>query len=209
MPRCGVVAGQLEHRGVQRVEPGERDELEAVAEVAERLAEARDRLVVEVALPVERRRAVVREELARELLVDRLPRTRAPRRDRASRSRTRAGRRTARRRAPREIAASIPSRTRKKPSGVRSPVTNGSSFSSMSLVSSDALSASVRATSERRHVERRRPRAAPRSASARTGSSGRAPCRRDGRTSSPPRADPRSGRRPRPTRSCPSSARRR
>ena len=40
----------------------------------------------------------------------------------------------------------MPSRTRKKPSGVRSPVQNSRSASSMSLVSSVAESASVRAT---------------------------------------------------------------
>ena len=45
------------------------------------------------------------------------------------------------------MAASMPSRTRKKPSAVRSPLTNSRSYSSMSLVSSAADSASVRATS--------------------------------------------------------------
>src|SRR5439155_78250 len=47
----------------------------------------------------------------------------------------------------RAIAAPSPSRTRKKPSLVRSPVTNSASRSSTSLVRSVALSASVRATS--------------------------------------------------------------
>ena len=45
----------------------------------------------------------------------------------------------------RAIAASIPSRTQKKPSGVRSPVRNSASAGSASLVTSFALSASVRA----------------------------------------------------------------
>ena len=45
------------------------------------------------------------------------------------------------------MAASIPARTRKKPSGVCSPVTKGASRSSTSLVSRVAASASVRATS--------------------------------------------------------------
>ena len=50
------------------------------------------------------------------------------------------------------MAASTPPLMRKKPSAVRSPVRNGWSRSSTSLVSSVALSASVRATSERRHA---------------------------------------------------------
>src|SRR5262245_44018818 len=70
--RAGVVARELEHTAVERVEAGERDELEAVAERAERVLEAGDRLVVEVELPVERRRAVVGEPLARVARVDRL-----------------------------------------------------------------------------------------------------------------------------------------
>ena len=51
------------------------------------------------------------------------------------------------------MAASTPARTRKNPSGVRSPVMNSASRSSASLVISVAASASVRATSERRHAE--------------------------------------------------------
>ena len=47
----------------------------------------------------------------------------------------------------RAIAAARPSRTRKKPSAVRSPVMNSASYGSTSLVSSAALSASVRETS--------------------------------------------------------------
>ena len=43
------------------------------------------------------------------------------------------------------MAQSSPPVMRKKPSGVRSPVTNGASAGSTSLVSSRALSASVRA----------------------------------------------------------------
>src|SRR5690606_2079951 len=67
-----VAVRQVEHAVVQRVEAGERDELELVAHRAELALELRDRLLVEVLLPVERRRAVVGEHLARELLVDRL-----------------------------------------------------------------------------------------------------------------------------------------
>src|SRR5438105_8834848 len=47
------------------MEAGKRDELEPVAPLRELLLEAGDRLVVEVLAPVERRRAVVREQLAR------------------------------------------------------------------------------------------------------------------------------------------------
>lgn len=70
--RAGIAVREVEHRVVQRVEAGQRDELELVAHRAEFLLELRDRRVVEVLLPVERRRAVVRQHLARELLVDRL-----------------------------------------------------------------------------------------------------------------------------------------
>ena len=54
-PLVRVAARQLEHRGVERVEAGERDELEPVAQRAELALEARDRVVVEVLAPVERR----------------------------------------------------------------------------------------------------------------------------------------------------------
>src|SRR5258708_23686438 len=67
-----VTPREIEHRGVQRVEAGEGDELELVAPAAERLLEARDRVVVEVLAPVEGRRAVVGEELAWESRVHRL-----------------------------------------------------------------------------------------------------------------------------------------
>ncbi len=53
-PLLGVPAGQLEHRRVEGVESGERDELELVAHGTELLLEPRDRGVVEVSLPVER-----------------------------------------------------------------------------------------------------------------------------------------------------------
>ncbi len=68
----GVAAGELEHRRVERVEAGERDEEEAVAPLAERVLEGRDLVVVEVLAPVEGRRAVVGERLAGEAVVDRL-----------------------------------------------------------------------------------------------------------------------------------------
>src|SRR6266576_4839114 len=57
---------------LQRVEAGQGDELELVAQGAELLLEARELRLVEVSLPVERWRAVVGEQLARVLLVDRL-----------------------------------------------------------------------------------------------------------------------------------------
>jgi hypothetical protein len=70
-PLGRVAAGQLEHPRVQGVEPGERDELEPVAHCREARLELGDRVVVQVALPVEGRRAVVGEQLARERVVDR------------------------------------------------------------------------------------------------------------------------------------------
>jgi len=65
-----VIARQLEHREVQRVEAGERDELEAVAHGGQLALESGDLRIIELALPVEGRRAVVRQQLARELRVD-------------------------------------------------------------------------------------------------------------------------------------------
>src|SRR6185369_5438086 len=51
--------------------PGERDELEPVAHRSQLALESRDRPVVEILLPVERRRAVVREHLPRIFRLDR------------------------------------------------------------------------------------------------------------------------------------------
>jgi hypothetical protein len=56
---------------VERVEAGERDELEPVSQACEIALEARDLGVRQVLAPVERPRTVVREELARIALVDR------------------------------------------------------------------------------------------------------------------------------------------
>ena len=67
-----ISARQLEHAVVELVEPGERDELERVAHGAQLALELGDRGGVELLAPVERRRAVVRETLARELGMDRL-----------------------------------------------------------------------------------------------------------------------------------------
>src|SRR5205823_12126193 len=67
-----VTAGELEHRRVEGVEARERDEEEAVAPLAQRVLERRDLVVLEMLPPVERRRAVVGERLAREALVYRL-----------------------------------------------------------------------------------------------------------------------------------------
>ncbi|CUJ65274.1 Uncharacterised protein [Achromobacter xylosoxidans] len=68
----GVAVGQFEHAVVQRVEAGQRDELELVAHGAQLALELGDGGVVQVLLPVERRRAVVRQQLARELAMDRV-----------------------------------------------------------------------------------------------------------------------------------------
>src|SRR6516162_3605302 len=59
-----VAARQLEHRVVECVESGERDELEAITHRRELALELRDGGVVELSLPVEGGRAVVGEELA-------------------------------------------------------------------------------------------------------------------------------------------------
>src|SRR6516162_2868114 len=58
---AGVAVGQIEHRVVQRVEARQRDELELESHCGKLLLELRDGAVVEVGLPVERRRAVVRQ----------------------------------------------------------------------------------------------------------------------------------------------------
>ena len=72
MPSLPVAPGQFEHRQVQGVEPGQRDELELVAHRASSRWKRGDRRVVEVLAPIEGRRAVVGQHLARELRVDRL-----------------------------------------------------------------------------------------------------------------------------------------
>src|SRR2546428_262565 len=55
----GVAARELERGRARGVEPGQRDELEAVAERGQLLLEARDLVLTEVRAPVERGRAVV------------------------------------------------------------------------------------------------------------------------------------------------------
>ena len=67
-----VAVGQVEHRVVQRVEAGQRDELELEPHGAQLLLELGDGGVVEVLLPVERRRAVVGQQLVGELRLDAL-----------------------------------------------------------------------------------------------------------------------------------------
>src|SRR5690606_11489619 len=56
----------------QGVEAGQRDELETIAHGAEFTLELGDGVVVQVLLPVERRRTVVCQHLARELAMNRL-----------------------------------------------------------------------------------------------------------------------------------------
>ncbi len=76
-PRIGqhalvaVGVGQLEHGHVQGMEAGQGDELELVAHGRQVALEGGDLLVVEQLLPVERRRAVVGQQLARVAGVDR------------------------------------------------------------------------------------------------------------------------------------------
>src|SRR5664279_3870705 len=57
------------------METGQRDELELVAHLRERRLEARDVGIAELLLPVERRRAVVCQHLARELRMDGIGKT--------------------------------------------------------------------------------------------------------------------------------------
>eukprot|EP01092_Planopodium_desertum_P013804 TRINITY_DN67867_c0_g8_i3.p1 TRINITY_DN67867_c0_g8~~TRINITY_DN67867_c0_g8_i3.p1 ORF type:complete len:672 (-),score=294.42 TRINITY_DN67867_c0_g8_i3:1748-3763(-) len=67
-----IAVGQIEHAVVQRVETGQGDELELVAVAAQLLLEPGNGGVVQVLLPVEAGRAVVGQQLARELRMDRL-----------------------------------------------------------------------------------------------------------------------------------------
>src|SRR6266536_3627607 len=61
----GVAAGELEHRVVERVESGERDELVLVPHLGKLALELVDGALVEVLAPVERRRAIEGEHLVR------------------------------------------------------------------------------------------------------------------------------------------------
>ena len=67
-----VAARQLEHPVVEAVEAGQGHELELVAHGAELALELGDGRVVELGLPVEGRRAIVGEQLAGMLFLDRL-----------------------------------------------------------------------------------------------------------------------------------------
>ena len=67
-----IPAGQLEHRQVERVETRQRDELELVAHRSELALELLDRVRIEILAPVERGRAVIGQQLAGILRVDRL-----------------------------------------------------------------------------------------------------------------------------------------
>jgi hypothetical protein len=69
-PLLGVLARQVEHGEVEGVEAGQSDELELVAHRSQLALELGDGGVVEILFPVERRRAVVGQELAGELAPD-------------------------------------------------------------------------------------------------------------------------------------------
>ena len=128
------------------MEAGQRDELEPVAELAERLLERGDLGVVEVPAPVERRRAVVGEQLAREALVDRLRElARLAEVGRRRLEPEQVGVRRVGERRGRSRSRARSGRGRSPPASAR-PSTNAASASSTSLVSSVADSASVRAT---------------------------------------------------------------
>ena len=58
------------------MEAGERDELKLVAHQSQLFLEFRNRVLIQLLLPVERGRAVVGEQLARILRVDRVSKTR-------------------------------------------------------------------------------------------------------------------------------------
>ena len=65
-----VAARELEHGMIQRMEAGQRDELELVAHRRDVTLKTRDRGVVQIFAPVERRRAVVSQQLAGEFRVN-------------------------------------------------------------------------------------------------------------------------------------------
>src|SRR5499426_967350 len=67
-----VIPSQVEHAEVERVETGQRNELEFVAHPPQLRLEALDGLGVQLLLPVERRRAIVSQELSRKFGADRL-----------------------------------------------------------------------------------------------------------------------------------------
>src|SRR5690554_541408 len=66
----GVAMCEFEHAIVEGVEARQRDELEAVTHGPEFALEARNRIVVQVLLPVEGRRAIVCQQLAGELAMN-------------------------------------------------------------------------------------------------------------------------------------------
>src|SRR2546422_6908148 len=66
----GVLVRELEHREVERVEPGEGHELEAIPHPCEVVLEPRDARRIQFLPPVERGRAVVGEEFSGEPRVD-------------------------------------------------------------------------------------------------------------------------------------------
>ena len=65
-----IAVGEVEHRIIQRMEAGQGDELEFITVAGDFLLEFGDGGVVEILLPVEARRAVVSQQLARKLRVD-------------------------------------------------------------------------------------------------------------------------------------------
>ena len=131
------------------MEAGQRDELELVAHRADVALERGDLLRRQLLAPVEARRAVVGQHLARELPVDRVGEPLGLARGSARWSPTTAGRHRARRpgcgrsRSPRRRPAGCG----RSPPAVRSPEMNGRSRSSTSVVSNCAECASVRHSS--------------------------------------------------------------
>ena len=139
------------------METGQGYELELVAHVASSRWNPAMSASFKLLLPVERRRAVVGQQLAREFAHGWLRRTAGPPRGSVRMFRTRSRRHKARK--PNRARWPTPCRrcTRKKPSSVRSPVMKGWSRGSISLVSSVAALASVRAMSTVGTPRRRRP----------------------------------------------------
>ncbi len=68
--RLRIAAGQVEHAHVQRMEAGQRNELELVAHLAEFLLKIRDGYIIVLLFPVKRWRAVISKQLPGELRVD-------------------------------------------------------------------------------------------------------------------------------------------
>src|SRR5690349_12550635 len=73
--RLAILARELKHREVERMETRQRDELKLVAHQSQLFLKLRNRALVELLLPVERRRKIVSQQLAGKLLVKSMRKT--------------------------------------------------------------------------------------------------------------------------------------